>query len=96
MGRRSLAEELYEEAEDGEEKKGRWIVVYDFEVKPNPRFWTNLHRLSAYSPGSRLLQHSVYLSDSERVARATVMLARHYEASVEVFKGEFVDPSAGS
>lgn len=93
MGRRSLAEELYEEAEDGEEE-GLWIVVYDFETKPNPKFWVNLHRLSTYSSGSRLIQHSVYLTGSKRVARAVVKLARHYGASVEVFKGELVDPGA--
>ena len=45
-GRKSLAEEYYEETseeEDGEE--GGWLVLYDFGSKPNPRFWGNLKRL---------------------------------------------------
>lgn len=92
MPRRSLAEELYEEAKDHEDDEGHWIIVYDFEGKTNPRFWINMHKLSAYHPGSRFLQFSVYLTGSRRVARAVVMLARHYGGAVEVFRGDSIDP----
>jgi hypothetical protein len=47
MPRKSLAEELYEEAKDHEHDEGHWIIVYDFEGKTNPRFWINMHKLSA-------------------------------------------------
>ncbi len=92
MPRKSLAEELYDDAEGCEDDHGNWIVFYDFEGKPNPRFWTNLHRLSALCAGSRFLQFSVYLTGSRRVARVAVSLARHYGASVEVFRGERANP----
>ena len=92
MGRRSLAEQLYEESEEGEEKDGEWLIVYDFESKPNPRLWTNLNLLSSYASGSRLIQHSVYTTSSARVARAVIMLAKHYGAMVESFSGEIMWP----
>jgi hypothetical protein len=87
MPRKSLAEELYEDEEDCVDEDGHWIVVYDFEGKPNPRFWVNLSRLSTLGAGSRLLQFSVYMTGSRRIARVAVLLARHYGASVEVFRG---------
>jgi hypothetical protein len=92
MPRISLAEELYREAEDCGDDDGRWIIVYDFEGRPNPRFWMNLHRLSRLCAGSRLTQFSVYVTGSRRVARVAVQLARHYGASVEVFRGEQASP----
>ncbi|MFA5868994.1 MAG: hypothetical protein WC941_04770 [Candidatus Bathyarchaeia archaeon] len=72
MPRISLAEELYREAEDCGDDDGRWIIVYDFEGRPNPRFWMNLHRLSRLCAGSRLTQFSVYVTGSRRVARVAV------------------------
>jgi hypothetical protein len=92
MPRKSLAEELYADEEDCADEGGHWIVVYDFEGKPNPRFWVNLRRLSTMRAGSRLLQLSVYMTGSRRVARVAVLLARHYGASVEVFRAEQVNP----
>ncbi len=86
MGRRSVAEKIYEKIEPGEEEGCNWIVTYDFSSKANPKFWSNLHRLSAHSPGSRLMQQSVYFTESRRVARAVVSLAIYCGASVDLFK----------
>ncbi len=87
MPRVSLAEELYRD-EEKRDDDSKWLVVYDFTGKPNPRFWANLRQLSALKAGSRLLQLSVYLTGSRRVARVAVRLARHYGASVEAFRVE--------
>jgi hypothetical protein len=92
MPRRSLADEYYEGVGDLEGEGGHWIIIYDFEGKPNPRFWTNMHKLSAYHTASGFLQYSVYSTSSRRVARVAVMLARHYGGTVEVFKGESIEP----
>ena len=86
MGRKSLAQKIFEKTAPGEEAGCSWIVAYDFSSKANPRFWSNLRRLSAKAPGSRLLQQSVYFTDSRRVARCVVSLATYYGASVELFK----------
>ena len=95
MGRRSLAQEYLDEVpeqEGGEE--GTWLVLYDFKgVKPNPRFWSNVKRLSALVGDSRLVQYSVFMTGSRRGAVAAVKLVRHYSGEVVVFKDEEVDLS---
>lgn len=88
MPRVSLAEKFYEDEENCDKSEGRWLVVYDFHGGANPRFWMNLHRLSSMADGSTLLQLSVYLAATRRVARVAVKLAEHYGASVEVFRVE--------
>ncbi len=46
MGRKSLALKIYEDCEDIEEEPGTWLVLYDFKgIKPNSKFWDNLHRI---------------------------------------------------
>jgi len=86
MGRKNLAEKIYYAIEPDTDSEDTWIVTYDFNSKANSKFWLNLHRLSMYAPGSRLLQQSVYSTQSRRVARAAVSLARHYGASVHLFR----------
>lgn len=93
MGRRSLAEEYYEDAEDWpSESDLDLIILYDFKsLKPNTRFWDNLDRLSHKSGGTRLFQRSILITRSPRVASAARRLALHYGASAAVFRGELVD-----
>ncbi len=92
MPRMSLAEEFYNDEEECDGDGMKWLIVYDFAGKPNPRFWMNLRRLSALEAGSRLLQLSVYITRSRRVARVAVRLARHYGARVEAFRVEGTFP----
>ena len=87
----SLAEKYYSEAED-HQGFDDWVIVYDFEGKPNPRFWENMHRLLLIEPGSRFLQYSVFAAGSRRVARAAVILVRHYRGAVEAFRVEQDEP----
>jgi len=73
---------------DGE---STWLVLYDFDVKPNPRFWLNLKRLVRLLGEGSLVQYSVFMTGSRRGAIVAERLARHYGARVDVFKGEKVD-----
>ena len=88
MPRKSLAEILYEEAEDAPEVEGEeWLLLYDFEgIKPGTKFYTNLARLSALKGKTELIQYSALLTSSRRVALAARNLAAHYGAKTTVFK----------
>jgi hypothetical protein len=88
MARKSLAEILYEEAEDAPGVEGEeWLLLYDFEeIKPGTKFYTNLARLSALKGKTELIQYSALLTSSRRVALAARNLAAHYGAKTTVFK----------
>ncbi len=89
MGRKSIAEEYYEEIPEKEdEEEGTWLVLYDFKSKPNPRFWANIKRLIGLVGEGSLVQYSVFMTRSRRCAMASEKIARHYGARVMVFKGE--------
>ena len=92
MGRKSLAQEYYEEIHEKEdEEEGTWLVLYDFKSKPNPRFWANIKRLIGLVGEGSLVQYSVFMTRSRRGAMAAERIAWHYGASVMVFKGEQVE-----
>jgi len=92
LGRRSLAEEYLDEAPEEEDwGDGTWLVMYDFDSKPNPRFWLNLRRLVRLLGEGSLVQYSVFMTGSRRGAIVAERLARHYGARVDVFKGERVE-----
>ena len=89
MARKSLAEELYEEAEEDApgEEGGKWLLLYDFEgVKPGTKFYRNLARLCALRGGTEIIQYSALLTGSRRIATAMKNLAAHYGAKTTVFK----------
>ena len=92
LGRKSLAEEFLEEVtevkNDGE---STWLVMYDFDSKPNPRFWLNLKRLIRLVGEGSLVQYSVFMTRSRKGDIVADRLAKHYGARVDVFKGEKVD-----
>ncbi len=89
MGRKSIAEEYYEEIPEKEdEEEGTWLVLYDFKCKPNPRFWANIKRLVVLVGEGSLVQYSVFMTKSRRGAMACERIARHYGARLMVFKGE--------
>ena len=93
MTPRSLSEKFYEDAcSEPEDRDATWLVVYDFEgSKPSVKFWVNLGRLASLSGGSRLIQRSVFLTRSRRVALALRMLVKHYGGVVEVFRGSLAE-----
>ena len=95
MGRKSIAEEYYSEIpEEEDEEEGTWLVMYDFKSKPNPRFWGNVKRLIGLVGEGSLVQYSVFMTRSRRGAMAAERIARHYGASVMVFKGEEIEFAA--
>lgn len=92
MGRQSLAEKFHEEAEEVEEAKGTWQVLYDFKgVKPNSKFWTNLDRVRRLVGGGTLIQYSVFMTASKRGAITVVKLVRHYGANTKLFRTEEIE-----
>ena len=92
LGRKSLAEEYLDEVpEEKDQGDGIWLVMYDFDSKPNPRFWLNLRRLVRLLGEGSLVQYSVFMTRSRRGAIVAERLAKHYGARVDVFKGERVE-----
>lgn len=68
------------------------MVIYDLKgVKPNPRFWAKIRRLISIVGGSRLVQYSVFVTRSKRVAIAAGKLVRQYGGEVMAFKGVEVE-----
>jgi hypothetical protein len=75
LGRKSLAEDYLDEVSEEEERgDGTWLVMYDFDSKPNPRFWLNLRRLVRLVGEGSMVQYSVFMTGSR----------------VDIFKGEKV------
>jgi hypothetical protein len=44
MGRKSIAEKLYQRHEHKDKGDTTWLVVYDFTRSKPPKFWENLKR----------------------------------------------------
>jgi hypothetical protein len=83
MVNRSIAQRLLGEEAD---EDGSWIIVYDFiKQKPNPNFWVNLRRISDQR-GGRLIQYSVYRTESHDEAQAVRRLVNHYGGESRMFR----------
>lgn len=90
MGRRSIAEKLFERHEKKEKGESTWLVVYDFtRSRPPTRFWDNLKRLQTISEGS-MVQYSVFMTHDMRGALAAVDLVKHYKGDAILFRGQQV------
>ena len=90
MGRKSLAEKIYERIEeDHEEERGTWLVLYDFKgVKANSTFWTNVKRVENLVNGGSLIQYSVFKTTSRIGAIVVQKLAKHYGAEAIMYRAE--------
>jgi hypothetical protein len=90
MGRRSIADKLFERHKKKEKGDSTMLVVYDFTVsRPPTKFWDNLKRLQDLSEGS-LVQYSVFMTRDMRGALAAVDLVKHYKGDVMLFRGQQV------
>ena len=90
MGRKSIAEKLFQRHEHKDEGDSTWLVVYDFtRSKPPTKFWDNLKRLQTISEGS-LVQYSVFMTPDMRGALAAVDLVKHYKGDAMLFRGQQV------
>ena len=93
MGRKSLAQMIYAELEENEEKTepeiGQWVVLYDFpKMKPSTKFWTNLHRLQSITGVGGLVQYSAFVTTDKKNAISVVKLVHHYDGEVKFYKIE--------
>ena len=90
MGRKSLAEKIYERVEkDYEEERGTWLVLYDFKgMKANSKFWTNMKRVEDLVDGGSLIQYSVFTTASKRGAITVSRLAEHYGGEAILYRAE--------
>jgi len=92
MDGKSLAEKYYEETSEQEDGgEGTWLVLYDFGSKPNSQFWGNVRRLIGLVGEESLVKYSVFMTGSRRGALSAERIARHYGASVMVFKGDEIE-----
>jgi len=91
MGRRSIAEKLFERHEKKEKGNSTWLVVYDFtRSRPPTKFWDNLKRLQDMTNEGTLVQYSVFMTHDMRGALAAVDLVKHYKGDVMLFRGQQV------
>ena len=90
MGRKSLAEKIYEQVkEKHEEEEGTWLVLYDFMgTKANTKFWTNIKRVEELVNGGSLIQYSAFTTNSKRGAITVQRLAKHYGAETVLYRAE--------
>ena len=93
MGRKSVAEKIYEQVKEGyEEERGTWLVLYDFKgVKANSKFWTNMKRVENLVDGGSLIRYIAFTTDSKRGAIAVSRLAEDYGGETLLYKVERMD-----
>ena len=89
MGRKSLAEKLWQRYIEEEKGKETWLVIYDFHnTKPPTKLYDNIHRIKILAEDGDLIQFSVFMTRDQRAAKAVRDLIRHYDGQVTVFRGE--------
>jgi len=87
-GRKRLVSKILESL-DVREERGMYVVVYDFYTKSIPKeFYKSLKYLDEEGYLIVQLQRSVIYTNSLKCALAIKELAKHYGATVEVFKVE--------
>lgn len=93
MGRKSVAEKIYNQIkEDYEEEKGTWLVLYDFKgTKANSKFWSNMKRVENLVGGGSLIQYSAFTTSSKRGAITVSRLAEHYGGETLLYRAEKMD-----
>jgi len=92
MGRKSLAQQIFEKYKKEEPGKDTWLIIYDFpEIKPTGKFYDNLNRIKTLATDGQLVQYSVYMTRDQRAAKATRDLVKHYAGEVLLFRGEQVE-----
>ena len=91
MGRRSIADILFERHEKKEKGDSTCLVVYDFtRSRPPTKFWDNLKRLQDMTNEGTLVQYSVFMTHDMRGALAAVDLVKHYKGDAMLFRGQQV------
>lgn len=92
MGRRSLAETIWEEHQKEDQGNKTWLVIYDFqESKPPTKLYDNIQRINKLAEDGELIQYSVYMTKDQRAAKSIQDLVRHYDGQVYLFTGRLVE-----
>ena len=91
MGRRSLAEQIWEQYTQEPPGEENWLVIYDFqESKPPTKLYDNINRINNLAQDGQLIQYSVYMTRDQRAAKSIQDLVKHYDGSVMLFRGELI------
>jgi hypothetical protein len=92
MGKRSLAEKIFDEYKEQDPGENTWLIIYDFpRVKPTSKFYDNLNRIKTLAEDGQLVQYSVFMTRDQRAAKAMRDLVKHYDGQVMMFRGELAD-----
>jgi hypothetical protein len=92
MGRKSLAEQIWEKYSEEQPGDDTWLVIYDFQlVKPTTKFYNNLNRIKKLAKNGELVQFSVNKTNDIRAAKTLRDLVEHYDGKALLFKGEMID-----
>lgn len=87
MGRKSLAEHLFEKYQDHEPGIDTFLVIYDFKQgPPSTRFYYNLNRIKNMIEDGQVTQHNVLMTKNRRAALAIKDLIQHYHGKVRLLK----------
>ena len=71
MGRKSLAEQIFEEYKEEMPGENTWLIIYDFPgIKPTSKFYNNLNRIKTLATDGQLVQYSVFMTRDQRAAKA--------------------------
>ena len=56
MGRRNLAQQIFEEYEKEDPGEDTWLIIYDFPgIKPTGKFYDNLHRIKTMATDGQVM-----------------------------------------
>ena len=92
MGRRSIAEQIWEHYVEEEKGTATWLVIYDFQnTKPPTKLYDNIKRIKILADDGELIQFSVFMTHDQRAAKSVRDLIRHYDGQVTVFRGEHTE-----
>ena len=56
MGRRNLAQQIFEEYEKEDPGEDTWLIIYDFPgIKPTGKFYDNLNRIKTMATDGQVM-----------------------------------------
>ena len=91
MGRKTIADKIFDQYQQEPPGQDTWLVLYDFtKNKPSTRFYENISRITFLTQDGIMLQYSSYMTKDQRAAKSVKDLVEHYGGSVNIFKGELI------
>lgn len=84
--RRSTASKILRDLKEESMEEGCYLVLYDFQVHPQPAFYRNLEEIQGELQDGERIQRSVVQCKYARTAKAIKALCTHYKAEALIFK----------